>query len=193
MYTLKTIKKLFFGLALIGMSSLAFVNHVHAQSLTIPASIDWYDTTQSCTGTINGQSSYFYPAVAGDTATFNITNHSSQYILTVDITESGQSTYTKTLAPGGTASATFPVNSEITLAANGNACQSGHGGPAILQVEATTGTLSCSIQDNQVWTVAVNYSNIFQSASLYRGDTYVQRFPFTNKTVIKQLAGLFRQ
>src|SRR4051812_2992781 len=75
-----------------------FAGHASAQGLTIPANLDWNDGVSACTGTVNGQTQYFYNAVLGDSATFNITNVSSTYTIDVVITETGQATYSKTLA-----------------------------------------------------------------------------------------------
>src|SRR5579863_3469092 len=80
--------------------------HVHAQDLSTPANIVWTDNG-SCVGTVNGQVQSHYAAVANDSITINITNSSSQLSVSVQITESGQSTYTATLLPGGTANPTF--------------------------------------------------------------------------------------
>jgi len=136
--------------------------HAHAESLTTPANILWSDNG-TCVGTINGQESSYYGAVAGDNITFSITNSSSQLNVTVTITESGQNTYTNTLLPGDTANPTFPVNSEVTLGVDGANCQSQHGGPAYLFVEAASGSMSCSIANNQVWTVSMDYTGVLNT------------------------------
>src|SRR5205085_6428384 len=84
--------------------------------------------------------------------------------------------------PLGSVSTSFPVSSDITLFVdspnppNANPCQAMKGGPGDMYVLAAHGNMSCSIQNNQVWTVSVNYYSISNTVTLYRGSTYVDQF-----------------
>ncbi len=173
----KKIQKLFSALVLISITVLLIqLHHVNAQNTTINVSFDWVDGASSCSGTANGQTQAYYSGVAGDSATLHVTNASSTYSMTIDITESGQSAYSTTLSPGSSVSPVFPINSEITIQGNGTVCTSGHGGPGSFYVEAASGNMSCSIQNNQTWTVSFNYSNILGYATAYKDGTYVYQF-----------------
>jgi hypothetical protein len=158
---------------------LAFLGRVHAQSLGVNVNVDWNNGATSCDGTVNGQSQDYYAAISGDSASIHVTNTSSTVTMDISISESGQSTYSTTLAPGGSTTHVMPANSLIELFADGHSgspCTSGHGGPGYFAVEAASGSVKCSISNNQVWSVSVNYSGIFGNASLYRGGTFVAPF-----------------
>lgn len=168
-------KKLLLILVLIGISAAVPISRAGAQSLSVDVNLDWIDGT-TCYGTANGQPQAYYGAIVGDTVTLHIKNVSSSYNINVSVTESGQSTYATTLTPGSSASPTFPVNSEIAVEGDGSVCSSGHGGPGYFAVEAAKGSVSCSLQSNQVWQVNLNFANIINSTSLYRGGTRVDSF-----------------
>jgi len=172
-------------IAVVAAESLSVFSPVQAQSLAVPVNLNWIDGSSSCYGTANGETQDYYGAIAGDSVTFNVTN-SSAYNLDVTITESTQTAFSTTLKPGGTASPTVTVNAETVLLADGSACSSGHGGPGAFDVEAATGSVTCTIQNNQVWTVASNYSGIFGTATLYRDSTYVQQFAGIKGSILNE-------
>lgn len=92
-------------LALFVIASSIFVTpHAHAQNLSTNVNLDWIDGSSSCYGTANGQAQAYYGAVSGDNITLHVTNVSSTYRISVDISESGQSTYSTSLSPGSSVS-----------------------------------------------------------------------------------------
>jgi len=162
--------------AVIGICLLALTGHAHAQNFSVPVSVNWTDGVNACDGSVNGQSQDYYYAVAGDSVTFNITN-ASQYPMDINISETGQTAYNVTLQPGGTASPSFPVNAQIDLMADGtpgDPCQSGHGGPGHYFVEAASGTVTCSLSNNQAWTLQLNFSGITNSLSVNKNGVFVE-------------------
>lgn len=178
MRTKQTITKLLAlaYVAVVIISHLALFSHAQAQNVSTDVNLDWVDGASSCYGTANGQTVAYYGAVSGDSITLHLNNVSATEVITVDVSETGQTTYSHAILPGTSVSPVFPVNSEISVLANGVTCTSGHGGPGAFYVEAAAGSMTCSIANNQVWTVSINYSGIINTASLYRDGTFVDSF-----------------
>ncbi|MGZ6005234.1 MAG: hypothetical protein ACXWLH_03710 [Candidatus Saccharimonadales bacterium] len=162
------------AIAIVGLAGARLLGNSHAASLTVNVNMNWVDGSSSCYGTANGQTQAYYGAIKGDSVNVHITNVST-YSINLSVYGTGLAEG-YTIPAGGTLDKTWTANMDITLENNGGPCTSGHGGPGVFYIYAATGSISCSLSSNQVWTIRLGYNSLAGNTSLYRGGIYVEKF-----------------
>jgi hypothetical protein len=147
---------------------------VHAASYNFTASETW--DASSCTGTVNGapqtnsESQAWEYVNNGDQINLTVTNSSSQ-TLGVSVSGPGQSTPREYISPSTSANYDVTVSNDIEVEVISTTC-SGDGNVTNFWIEGASGSLSCSLSDNNVWNVSGQYNGV-ENPTLYRGSSYV--------------------
>lgn len=137
----------------------------------------------SCTGSVSTDSdsgqSIYDGLDTGDTVDLGVANDSTTQYVKVTISGPSIATTTITIAPGSESTDntfTVPQYLDVDAVSTASSCASQSSNYSYLTFLAGSGSLTCSISDNQVWNIGGDFNDVVYQTTLYRGGTYVDEF-----------------
>lgn len=174
---LKKHAHLILGIFVLLSACSVLVGKANAATDPVSLTLNW-DNNCSDAPTISSTPSNLY-YLSGDSVNLNITNQSSQ-VLDVTINQSGG----PLSANGGNENVSRTLSDTLTIRIDPDSSQTSCGykdnpGYTYIYGASTVSALSCSISNNQVWSISANYNTVAPTDNLYRGNTYVGTYNTT--------------